>query len=101
MGDKAQPKNPLGAFTAHGRILVVVCLLTLPAGFYLTVEWGIFEPGFYPIIVLALPAIAVALSLFIVGCLTFRCIGLKILTPGNSDDDSKAGNTNGGTSTRD
>ena len=87
--DGQEPKNDLlRAFTTKGRLLVVICMMTLPAGIYFTIEEEVFEPGFYSIFVLALPALGAALALFIVGSLVFRCLGWRVLKTNESMNDT-------------
>jgi hypothetical protein len=55
-------------------------------GFEPGVPEDYFQPGFYPPIVLVLPALGAALALFMVGCLLFRALGWRVLRdPGEVD----------------
>jgi hypothetical protein len=95
MADETPPNNPLRAFSFHGRLLVISCLIFAVCGFYLTIEEELFEPGSYLLIVLALPGIGGGLALFIVGCLVFHCFGLRVWNPPRSGDEILSADENG------
>ena len=78
MQENHESNNPPLSFSYPARILVVVCLLLMLGGFYLAIENEVFPSGFYPLIVLLVPGMGMALVVFTLGCIAFKVFGVPV-----------------------
>ena len=86
MNENHENRNPLRSFSYPARVLIVACVPLMLVGFYFSIENEVFPSGSYPLIVLLLPGIGIALTLFIVGCVAFKILRIPILRPPPEDD---------------
>jgi hypothetical protein len=90
MSGNSNPRDPLEVFTKPGRLLVILSTLFGAAVCYFAIANDLFAPGFHPVFIFLLPGFAGAVTLFCIGCVVYRLLGIRVWKTSNADRSAAA-----------